>query len=181
MIFNKSLHIIYLILYYGLLQFLPPTNNRYFRLIKPVRSSIAKRCLDHAGKKVNIEQGANFGDGNGISIGDNSGIGLRCSVRGPLVIGNNVMMGPEVIILTSTHSFERIDIPMMAQKSPSRKKVIVGNDVWIGTRVIILPGVTIGNGVIIGAGAIVTKDIPDYAVVVGNPARIIRYRNGINQ
>ena len=53
---------------------------------------------------------------------------------------------------------------------------IDGDDVWIGTRVIILPGVTIGKGVIIGAGAIVTKDIPEYAIAVGNPARVIKYR-----
>ena len=98
MIIRNLLRIVYLILYYGLLQYLPPTNNRYFKLIRLVRSLIAKRCLDCAGKRVNIEQGANFGNGNGISIGNNSGIGLRCSVRGPLVIGNNVMMGPDVII-----------------------------------------------------------------------------------
>ena len=142
---KKNLRIIYLILYYGLLQFLPATNNRYFKFIRPVRSSIAKKCLDYAGKKVNIEQWANFGTGNGISIGDYSGIGIRCSVRGPLQIGNNVMMGPEVIILTSSHGFERVDIPMIANKSPLQKKVYVGSDVWIGTRAILLHGISIGN------------------------------------
>ena len=54
--------------------------------------------------------------------------------------------------------------------------LIIGDDVWIGTRAIILPGVTIGNGVIIGAGAVVTKDVPDYAIVGGVPARVIRLR-----
>ena len=55
----------------------------------------------------------------------------------------------------------------------------IGNDVWIGARVIVLPGCkTIGNGVIIGAGAVVTKDIPDYAIVGGNPAKILKYRDG---
>ena len=56
------------------------------------------------------------------------------------------------------------------------KKVSIGNDVWIGMNVTILPSVRIGNGVIIGAGAVVTKDVPDYAVVVGSPAKIIKYR-----
>lgn len=55
-------------------------------------------------------------------------------------------------------------------------KVVIGNDVWIGMRSIIMPGVKIGNGVVIGAGAVVTKDIPDYAVVGGVPAKIIRFR-----
>ncbi len=56
------------------------------------------------------------------------------------------------------------------------QKVIIGNDVWIGTGVIILPSVKIGNGAIIGAGAVVTNDVPDYAIVVGVPAKIIKYR-----
>ncbi len=176
MILKKLLRTISLLLYYGFFRYLPPTNNRYFGVIRPIRSAIAKSCLDYAGKKVNIEQGANFGNGDGISIGDYSGIGVDCSVRGPLLIGNNVMMGPEVIIITANHGFERIDIPMMVQESSPRKKVIIGNDVWIGTRAIILPGITIGNGAIIGAGAIITKDIPDYAIAAGNPARIVRFR-----
>ncbi len=170
------IRLINLIFYYGLLKYLPPTNNRYFYFIRPIRSFVAAKCLDQAGKNINVEQNANFGNGNGIKIGDNSGIGVRCSIRGPLVIGNNVMMGPEVIIITSNHSFNRIDVPMNLQGSLPQKTVIIGNDVWIGTRVIILPGVKVGNGVIIGAGSIVTKDIPDYAIVGGNPAKIIRFR-----
>ena len=55
--------------------------------------------------------------------------------------------------------------------------VNIGNDVWIGARVTILPGVKIGNGAIIGAGSVVTKDVPDFAIVGGNPARVIKYRN----
>ncbi len=179
MIFRKLTRIVSLILYYGLLQFLPATNNRYFTFIRPIRSAVAKMCFDFAGKNVNIEQRANFGSGLGISIGENSGIGQRCSVRGPLIIGNNVMMGPEVIILTSNHSFERIDIPMATQKTLPKKGVKVGNDVWIGTRVIILPGISIGHGVIIGAGSVVTRDIPDYAISCGNPAKTIRFRNEV--
>jgi len=177
MIIRNVLRILCLFIYYGIVRFLPATNNRYFRFIRLIRSAIARRCFDYAGKNINIEQCANFGNGQGITIGNNSGIGIKCSVRGPLEIGNNVMMGPEVIILTSAHGFEKLDVPMWMQDSPIKKKVIIGSDVWIGTRVIILPGRTVGNGVIIGAGAIVTKDIPDYAIVAGNPAKIISYRN----
>ena len=111
----------------------------------------------------------------GISIGSGSGLGVNCSVHGPLRIGDNVMMGPEVTILTHTHNIERTDIPM-GQQGMRVAEVVVGNDVWIGMRVVIMPGVKVGNGAVIGAGAVVTKDVPDFAVVGGVPAKIIKYR-----
>lgn len=151
--------------------------SKLFKLIRRIRSSVGKHLFDKCGTNINIEKGADFGTGRGISIGDNSGIGINCRVRGPLDIGDNVMMGPDVVILTNSHNFGRTDIPMNAQGHAAPKKVSIGNDVWIGTRVIILPGVTVGNGVIIGAGAVVTKDIPDMAVVGGCPAKLIKFRD----
>lgn len=111
----------------------------------------------------------------GISIGSGSGLGVNCSVHGPLRIGDNVMMGPEVTILTHTHNIERTDIPM-GQQGMRVAEVVVGNDVWIGMRVVIMPGVKVGNGAVIGSCAVVTKDVPDFAVVGGVSAKIIKYR-----
>lgn len=165
----------YIFLYYAFLKHLPASTNQYTIWIRKVRSYIASRCFDSFGKKVNIEKGASFGTGKGICIGNNSGIGVNCRVHGPLNIGNDVMMGPDVVILTNSHIFTDLSLPMRCQ-GETVAPVYIGDDVWIGTRVIILPGVRIGNGVIIGAGAVVTKDIPDYAVVGGIPAKIIRYR-----
>lgn len=85
------------------------------------------------------------------------------------------MMGPDVTILSQTHNIERTDIPM-GKQGMREAEVIIGNDVWIGMRSIIMPGVKIGDGAVIGAGAVVTKDVPDYAIVGGVPARIIKYR-----
>lgn len=79
-------------------------------------------------------------------------------------------------IMTSIHNTERTAIPMFQQGHLPKRKVTICDDVWIGARVIILPGVTIGTGSIIGAGAIVTKDVPEYAVVAGTPAKVIKYR-----
>ncbi|MEB8344826.1 CatB-related O-acetyltransferase [Flavobacteriaceae bacterium KMM 6898] len=169
--------ILYLCLYYGFLQYLPASDNTYFGFIRTIRSGVAKRTLNSYGKNINIEKKANFGTGKGIEIGDKSGIGVNCHVRGPLKIGSYVMMGPEVLILTSSHNIDRIDTPMNLQGHPAKRKVEIKDDVWIGARVIILPGVTIGTGAIIGAGAVVTKNVEDYAIVGGNPAKLIRFRN----
>lgn len=84
-------------------------------------------------------------------------------------------MGPDVVILTHTHNIDRVDIPMGKQGSRVAR-VIIGDDVWIGMRSIIMPGVKIGNGAVIGAGAVVTKDVPDFAIVGGVPAKIIKFR-----
>jgi maltose O-acetyltransferase len=166
-----------LVFYYGLLQFLPATNNRYFAAVRFIRSAAGKLCMDSAGTNINIEHGAHFGTGAGIVMGNNSGLGVDCDVRGPLTLGDDVMMAPEVIILTGSHRHDRTDIPMRLQGSLKEKGVVIGNDVWIGSRAIILPGVRIGTGVIVGAGAVVTKDVPDYAIAVGNPARVVRTRS----
>ena len=86
------------------------------------------------------------------------------------------MMGPECYIYTRNHAFSRTDVPMREQGMQDFKPVTIGNDVWIGARVTILPGVKIGNGCIIGAGSVVTKNLPDFAIGGGNPARVLKYR-----
>lgn len=159
-------------------RYLPATNNglKTSKLIQWIRRTSACNAFDYCGKNVNIERKADFGKGTGIKIGDNSGLGVNCSVRGPLDLGANIMMGPDVTILTSIHNTVRTDIPMNQQGFLPNQKVTIGDDVWIGTRAIILPGVSVGKGAIIGAGAVVTKDVPEYAVVAGVPAKVIKYR-----
>lgn len=170
--------VFWLILYLLIAKHLPATDNTMSisRPIQRFRSGIARRCLDYSGKNVNIEKNANFGTGVGIRLGDNSGLGINCKVRGPLEIGNDVMMGPDVIIYTENHCTERTDITMRGQGSAPAKQVTIENDVWIGARVIILPGVKIGHGSIIAAGAVVTKDIPPFSVAAGVPAKVIKSR-----
>lgn len=141
---------------------------------KTLRKLCAKLILTECGKNVNVEKNAVFS--SKITLGDNSGIGIRASISGKTHIGNNVMMGPDCIIYTRNHEFSRTDIPMCEQGFQEEKPVYIGDDVWIGGRVIILPGVKIGTGAIIGAGSVVTKDVPDYAIVAGNPAMVKKYR-----
>lgn len=167
----------WLFLYLIFLRHLPATDGCYplSKVIRRMRSSVGRHVFDSCGINVNIEKKADFGTGRGISIGNNSGLGINCKVRGPLKIGDDVMMGPDVMILTNSHNFNRLDVPMNLQGGTS-SKVVIGNDVWIGARVIILPGITIGKGAILGANAVVTKDVPEYSVVGGNPARLIKLR-----
>ena len=167
--------IICLAAYYGFAKYLPSSTSSFTRWTRTIRRKICCPPFDACGKNVNIERGAYFSAGGGISIGSGSGLGVNCRVHGPLSIGDNVMMGPDVVILTHTHNIERTDIPMGLQGSRVQK-VTIGNDVWIGMRSIIMPGIHIGNGAVIGAGAVVTKDVPDYAIVGGVPAKVIRYR-----
>ena len=140
-----------------------------------VRAFFAKGFIHYCGKKVNIDKKAKFG--TKLSIGNNSGIGRNSCIQGEVIIGNDVLMGPECYIYTANHEFDDISIPIRKQGYKSSSPVIIGDDVWIGGRTTILPGVKIGNGAIIGAGSVVTKDVDNYAIVAGNPARLIRYRN----
>ncbi len=164
------------VFYYFIARHLPGSGLPYALGAKTLRKLCAKCMLDNCGKNVNIEHGAFFASGEGISIGDNSGIGLNCRVAGPLSIGNDVMMAPNVTIVTQNHKISDLTIPMRLQTAP-KQKVTIADDVWIGTNVIILPGVTIGKGSVIAGGAVVTKDVDEYAIVGGNPAKIIKYRN----
>ncbi len=142
---------------------------------KWLRKICGKLILKKCGKNVNIEKGAVFA--SAVSLGNNSGIGVGASISGTVEIGDNVMMGPHCTFYSRNHAFDRLDIPMCEQGFYDEKPIIIGNDVWIGGHVIFLPGVQVGNGAIVGAGAVVTKNVPEYAVVGGNPARVIKYRN----
>lgn len=162
---------------FSLFRKLPQSSSKVLgKLWKILRSWSAKGFIRFCGKNVNIEHGALIS--SKLSIGDNSGIGVDCVCSRELTIGKDVMMGPECVIISRNHEFSAIDVPMRLQGYQASPPLEIGNDVWIGRRVMIMPGcMKIGNGVIIGAGAVVTKDIPDYAIVGGVPAKVLKYRN----
>jgi len=163
-------------LYYILARQLPDVPMPGAWVGQTLRRLLAQQIFEKCGAHVRINRGANFGTGARIHLGENSSISIDCWVASDTQIGDDVMMAPEVTILSNSHNFGRTDISMRAQGAPPPRPVRIGNDVWIGTRSIILPGVRVGDHCIIGAGSVVTKDVPDWAIVGGNPARIIRYR-----
>ena len=162
-------------LYYSFGFYLPKTNARISLGSKTIRSVLAKGFVAHIGKGVNIQRKAIIV--KKLSLDDYSGIGESSFIQGDVTIGKHVMMGPQVFIYTQNHQFASTDITMDRQGFGEEKGVVIKDDVWIGGRVTILPGVTVGTGAVIGAGAVVSHDVPDYALVVGNPARVVKYRN----
>lgn len=171
------MRIIYLFFYYLICKNLPGTFGGRFSFFSHMRLFFVRKLFRSCGKGCVIENGAYFGSGTEISLGDYSGLGTNSYLQGPLKIGNYVMMGPEVVILTRSHAHKRIDVPMAIQGADEKGPVEIGDDVWLGTRVIILPGVSIGNGSIVAAGSVVTKDIPAYSICAGVPARVIKKRS----
>ncbi|WP_428831981.1 acyltransferase [Ignavigranum ruoffiae] len=168
------MYIFYKTLYKLFAKHLPVSDARISLGAKQIRAFLGRRMLSYCGKNVNIEHGATFDPT--VELGDNSGIGINCALYGRVIIGNNVMMGPEVFIYTSNHNFADLSRPMCEQGHQAEQAVMIGDDVWIGSRVTILPGVKIGSGAIIGASAVVTKDVADYDIVAGNPAKVIGNR-----
>lgn len=157
------------LLYIFIAKHLPPSYSKYSFFSRKIRFFCAKGFLSEIGDNVNIEKGAMFS--TSIEIGKNSGLGINCNLHGPIFIGNDVMMAPEVQIHTKNHKFNRLDIPMREQGSTENNPVIIEDDVWIGSRVTILPGVRIGKGSIVAACSVVTKDVEAYSIVAGNPAK----------
>lgn len=131
----------------------------------------------------NVELWENCGIGGNVRIDDNSKIGSYVALwgmgsRDPMIdIGKWCMFGPETIVLARGHEHGDPEEPVWTQgpKEP-KKPVTIGDRVWITVRCIIMPEVTIGEGVIIGAGSVVTKDIPPYAIAAGVPAKVIKWR-----
>lgn len=109
-----------------------------------------------------------------IKVGNNFYLNAYCHLLGNIEIGNDVMIGPKTVIWGRDHGMS-LEMPMK-QQPHIKKDIVIGDDVWIAANVTILKGVNIGTGAIIGAGAVVTKDVPPYAIVVGNPARVVKYR-----
>ena len=166
------------LLYTAIGKRLPSEGLPFAPLCSWVRVQLLKRWIfQKAGRNVDIADSVMFSGYKSISGGDNFGFGKGCRVYagGGITIGSYVMIGPYVTLITSNHRYETQC--SYEDNYDEFKPIVIRDDVWIGERAMILPGVTIGHGAIVGAGAIVTKDVPEYAVVGGNPAKVLKYRD----
>ena len=109
-------------------------------------------------------------------MGDDSGIGAHCDIPEDLIIGKNVMISRNVFILNRNHRYDRFDIPINDQGFYEAKQTIIEDDVWVGLRCILTPGRHIRKGTIVAMGSVLTKDFPEYSIIGGNPAKLIKSR-----
>lgn len=134
-----------------------------------------KIVLRKCGRNVDFETGMIFRNPQNISIGDGCSFSsfVVLDAHESIVIGNNCMFALKVNIVTATHDYTLSQMNQLTLKKP----VVIGNDVWLGVGATVLPGIKVGDGAVIGAHALVTKDVPSKAIVMGVPARIVKYRN----
>jgi len=137
------------------------------------RQQLLTAMFKRIGKKGYIEPPFRTDYGTNTTIGDNFYANYDAIFVdvGPITIGDNVFMGPRVGLYTAGHP---IDAEIRAEQLEYGWPITIGNDVWFGGNVVVNPGVTIGSNVVIGSGSIVTHDIPDNVVAVGNPCRVLR-------
>jgi acetyltransferase-like isoleucine patch superfamily enzyme len=134
---------------------------------------LVRDILGKAGANVHIEAPFHCDYGKNIEVGDNFFANYNCIILdvGKVTIGNNVQFAPNVSLYTAGH-------PIHPDSRNSGYEygigITIGDNVWIGGNVVVNPGVHIGNNVVIGSGSVVTKDIPDNMIAVGNPCRVIR-------
>lgn len=169
------------------------------RLLRLIGSTLDPRAWAHLFKLVNyynyshvaplrearigpgaaISPNVFFSNASRIEAGRGLRLGAHCKLwagpaHGRIILGDDVLMGPEVMITAANYRYN--DGHPVTEQAMDEADVVIGNDVWLGTRVMVLPGARIGDGAIVGAGAVVTGEIPPMAIAVGVPARVVGRR-----
>jgi acetyltransferase-like isoleucine patch superfamily enzyme len=144
-----------------------------------IHDHVAPRVQIHTKGNPRIHPTASLRCGHNIYLGKNSHINHNCCIwasdNSKIIIGDDVLMGPGVKIFSSNHSTADTELPMNLQPVVE-KDIVIGSDVWLGSNSIIVAGVRIGDSSIVAAGSVVTKDISEYIIAAGVPAKPIKSR-----
>jgi acetyltransferase-like isoleucine patch superfamily enzyme len=134
-----------------------------------------KEAMHFCGRNIKLYHPVVFYGPEALDMGDDTSVAPYVHIwcGGRVIIGARCMIGSHVAITSLTHDYDSAEM----WKTIKAKPVIIGDDVWIGSHAVILPGVTVGNGAVIGAGSIVSRDVPENAIVYGSPASVQAYRN----
>ncbi|KAF0128772.1 MAG: acetyltransferase (isoleucine patch superfamily)-like protein [Bacteroidetes bacterium] len=131
----------------------------------------------YLGNDSTIEDFSTINNGVGdVFIGDRTRIGLSCTLIGPVRIGNDIMFAQNIVASGLNHGYQDVTIPISLQPVET-KQIIIEDNVWIGANSVITAGVTIGKQSIVAAGSVVTKSVPAYSIVGGNPAKLLKFYN----
>jgi acetyltransferase-like isoleucine patch superfamily enzyme len=146
-------------------------------ICRRVRNDILPFNNFYLGENSTIEDFATVNNGVGdVIIGDRTRIGIGNVVIGPVKIGNDVMFAQNIVLSGLNHGYEDINTPPSIQPV-STKQITIADDVWIGANAVITAGVTVGKHSVVAAGSVVTKDVPPFSIVGGNPAKLIKQYN----
>ena len=147
--------------------------NNLHPLDREARQAAIRGLLGRAGANCVVEQPLFCTYGYNVSVGDNFFLNVNCKLMdsGKITIGHNVFVAPNVCVITEEHA---MDVERRLAGLEYTRPVHIGDNVWICTGALVLPGVTVGEGSVIGAGSVVTKDIPPGCLAVGNPCRPVR-------
>lgn len=171
----KPTRLIALALYYGIATKLPARGPAQTPC-RWIRQELCRRFLAECGARINISADVYLSSGRDVRIGNRSGIGRGSRVYGGVIVGQEVMVGPDVTFLSSNHRYDDLDQPIGWQGVTERDPPRIEDGAWIGLRATILPGRVVGAGSIVAACAVVTRDVAPYTIVGGNPARVIGTR-----
>ncbi|WP_125605816.1 sugar O-acetyltransferase [Lapidilactobacillus bayanensis] len=150
--------------------------NRLNPLDITARTMAIADLFGHAGQNCVVEQPLFCTYGSNTTVGDNFFLNVDCKLldSGKITIGNNVFIAPNVCLITEEHA---LDVKQRLAGLEYTHPITIEDNVWIAAGVLVLPGVTIGANSVIGAGSVVTKDIPANSLAVGNPCRVLRQLN----
>ncbi len=169
-----------LLIYYAFISKLP--HSRFFTIFNSIRAWYLERilCILQPSPMNRFQNNIYISNGKNVKIGSCCQINESVFIQAAF-IGNHVMIAPHVAILSTSHRFECINIPMALQGATESAPPVIEDDVWIGRNAVIMPGIRIGKGSIVGAGAVVTKNVEPYTIVGGTPAKKIKKRTSYCQ
>jgi maltose O-acetyltransferase len=165
-----------LFFYYAFAQHLPDLGFPGGLLSTRLRAALCKQFAASAGESIHIRPGVYLADGRHLHMADRVGIGPGCRIYGAR-LGYGVVVGPNSVFFKENRGADDLTKPVGFHTTTPINLPVVEDHAWVGERVLVLQGRRIGRGAIVGAGAVVTRDVPPYAIVGGNPARIIGRRD----